>query len=365
MAARINWSKHLDTLDCSLDEYITRNAAGLTDVQLSQRLTPAYGSRISINAVTKRRGLVLGVAKTGGPNSVLRQVVSESPFTKYDSPPQIESDRVAIFPDIQAPYQDSSFINKVLDLCNSWDVKDAILAGDAIENSSLSHFDPAWVDEVDIHEGSLPDKIADELIDLMDTMPKAAKDKLRGFIEKKGRKSNKTASGAGQEWHHARIALREMCSQFDRMIWTIGNHEGRLLRQIQSPMLPQDVKRLFLGEDARVEIAPYYYCMVISGGETWRIIHPKSSGRGDAQWYCSKYLQHVIMAHSHHWLMAKDRSGRFFAIEAGAMVDENRLPYVSQRDTKMHKHLLGAVILRDGKPYLLGEDTDFELMKKM
>ena len=129
--------------------------------------------------------------------------------------------------------------------------------------------------------------------------------------------------------------------------------------------MPDDLKRMFVGDDPKVQIAPYYYCKIISNGVEWRVTHPKSSGKGDAKWYSSKYLTNTIMAHNHHLVLQMDRSGTYWAIETGMIVDEKRLPYQAQRDTKMDMHLLGATIIRDGKAWLLHQDTSWDLLKKL
>lgn len=358
------WRVRIDSLGCTPEEYLLQNVSGMTDVQIAQSLT-SYGKRtVTTNAVAKYREM-LGITKTGGLTTQVVQTVAESPFAKYDSPPEIESERILILPDVQAPYQHSAFLNNVLDLANKWKVKDCVLAGDVLENSSLTHFDPAWIDQSHVEQQALPDDIANELIDLALNLPRSAKDKITKFIEKKGRKSNRTASGAGEEWHVARIAIKQMCKQFDRLVWIMGNHEGRLLRQVQSPMLPDDIKRLFLGDDSRVTIAPYYFCKILSSGIEWQVIHPKSSAKGDAKWYASKFLVNTIMAHNHQLVMQKDRSGKYWAIESGCVVDETRLPYVAQRQTKADMHLLGATIIRNGRAWLLHEESPWDELAKL
>ena len=71
------------------------------------------------------------------------------------------------------------------------------------------------------------------------------------------------------------------------------------------------------------------------------------------------------MAHNHQICLQKDRSGVYWAIETGTCVDEMRLPYVAQRQTKADMHLLGATIIRDGFPWLLTEDSPWELLGKI
>jgi len=337
-------------------EYLVKNAWSMTDLDITRELAAA-GFRRSISSIKNHRQEG-GFVKFHG-----EVIVKESPFVKYDSPPVIEADRVAILPDIQFPYHHAEFVNNVLALCKAWNVKHCVLAGDVIENSSLTQFDPAW--DGDANPEGISDDLADELADVIAKLPKSAAQQVKAVIEKRGRKTLPNASGVSDEWHIARKELRKLVDCFDDLVWTIGNHEGRVLRQVQSPIFPEDLKRMFLGDEAKVRIAPYYYAIVKSGGVEWRVIHPKSSAKYDSRHYASKFLTNIAMAHSHQWVMQKDRSGKYWGIEIGAMVDERRLPYVSQRDAKHDAHLLGALIIRNGKPWLLGEDSDWEALVGM
>jgi len=355
------WSKKIDSLGVTGDEYLKQSSIGMTDAQIAEVITKHTGRKVTFDIVNSHRRR-LGIYKTGGPNTA---VVGVSPYAKYDSPPLIEADKIVILGDVQAPYTHSDFTNRVLDLAKAWGVKHSVLAGDLLEFSSLTHFDPQWVDQRDIETQGIPDKLADDLISLMDSLPKSVKAKMKSVIEKHGRQSNVTASGAGEEWHHARKTIRRLVEFFDHSEWIMGNHCGRLLRQIQSPLVPNDLKRLFADDSDKVHISPYYFCELISNHVKWRVIHPKSAGRDDPQIYASKLLTNIIMCHSHHWNFGKDRSGKFFSISNGCLVDERLLAYVATRDQKTFQHLLGATFIMYGKPYLVGEDTDFDAMGKM
>ena len=337
-------------------EYVTRNAAHLTDSQISKKLT-SFGFPCTAGSVEHKRRQ-LGIAKTGGLNT---HIVSESPFVKYDNPPVVEADRVVIIGDTQFPFHHAEFVNQVLDLCKAWNVRYCVLAGDVIECSSLSHFDPNWEGG---NNNGIPDEVMDDLIELK-SLGKSVSAKLDALIDKHGRRELASAGSVAEEWGYAKNDLRRLVNQFDDIVWEIGNHEGRVLRQMQSPFLPEDLKRMFLGDEPKVRIAPYYFTLIKSGGIDWRVTHPKSSAKGDAKWYASKYLVNVLMAHNHHLVMQRDRSGKYWAIEIGACVDESRLPYVSQRDTKGDSHILGAAIIRDGKCWLLHEESPWELLRKL
>lgn len=295
-----------------------------------------------------------------GPYGAPANIVPPSGYIRYDQPPIIRADRIVILPDIQFPYHHADFLNKVLYLCHKWNVRHAILAGDVIENSALTHFDPNWEGE-----GKLSEEVVADLVDIISGLPEKTAQKVRAVIEKHGAHDSVNPGGISEEWGHARKALRRLVDQFDEIVWELGNHEGRILRQLQSPTSPEEIKRLFLGDMEKVKISPYYYCIVESGNTTWRIIHPKSSAKGDARWYAAKYLTNVVMAHSHQWMMQKDRSGMFWAIETGMIVDEARLPYVAQRDNKADRHLLGATIIVDGNPWLLHDGINWERLAQM
>mgnify|MGYP001564309952 CR=1 FL=1 len=365
-ATYLRWEAVIASLGMSASEYVRQNCGAFTDAELSRNLNQ-LGFKTNTNSVDKKRermgiGKVLTHAHNYSPYDT-NAPIGESSFARYDSPPTVTADRVAIFPDIQFPYHHHEFTNRVLGLCRAWNVRHCILAGDVIENSSLSRFDPAWAGAG--NSGGIPDKVTDDLLDVMAKMKPKDAAGVRAVIEKHGRKTIDNADGVSEEWGYSKKPIAAIVAQFDEVVWVLGNHEGRLLRQMKSPFLPENLKQMFVGDDPKVTIAPYYYCLVVSKGVEWRVTHPKSSTKGDAKWYASKYLVNTIMCHNHHLVLQMDRSGKFFAVETGTMADESRLPYVAQRDTKGDAHILGATIIRDGKAWLLHADTDWALLNKI
>ena len=356
----IGWQDKIPNINKSAREIIRERAPIYRDVDIAQYLT-SVGFMCTRDAVSKYRQK-MGMRKQASGLAEAGTLIGESPFAKYDSPPVVEADCAVIMPDIQAPYHHHEFMNHVLDLCDALKVKTAIWAGDVIENSSLTHFDPNWAQE-GLVNGGVPDALADELIDMSEAMGKKVIEGVRELLLKHGRRVENNPAGVSEEWAHARKVLQVMEGLFDKIEWQIGNHEGRILRQMQSPFFPEDLRRLFVSD--KVHISPYYYCILKSGGVDWRITHPKPSSKGDAKWIASRYLTNVIMAHNHQLVMQKDRSGKFWAIETGMMVDESRLPYVAQRDTKGDMHSLGATLILDGQPILLYENSPWELLKRL
>ncbi len=112
-------------------------------------------------------------------------------------------------------------------------------------------------------------------------------------------------------------------------------------------------------------IGPYYFSYLKSGGQDFRIEHPKSAAKSAATTLAAKYQCHILMAHSHYLSSSFDVSGNYWAIQMGHCVDEQRLPYAAQRSTTAPAHSLGAVIVRDGHPWLLHHKTDWEKLAKI
>jgi uncharacterized membrane protein AbrB (regulator of aidB expression) len=144
----------------------------------------------------------------------------------------------------------------------------------------------------------------------------------------------------------------------------LGNHEGRLLRALQTALNPEELTTLLkTGEHWR--IAPFYYSYLISGGVKWLIEHPKSAAASTPAVLAAKFSCNVLMGHSHHFSITMDVSGAYYAAEIGCTVDEERLPYAAQRHTRAAAHSLGAAIIRNGYPWILNKFTDWSSLISM
>jgi predicted phosphodiesterase len=287
--------------------------------------------------------------------------IPESPYPRYDSPPIIEGDAL-ILPDAEIPFHHAEFINRVLELAQAWKIKQMIAAGDLLHFDSLSGWEPNWKDEEE--HGVLDDDDEKTLVDFAMTLSKSRQQELLDITMKLGKKT--AEHDYGEEMKHSRKTLRALNECFDSFVWVLGNHEGRLLRTYDSPLPTSELLvDMELKKGGKWTIAPFYYCLLNSNGETFRITHPKTTANGAARGLASQYFQHIIMGHSHKMFFDWDTSGKYYAIQMGHCVDEERLAYVAQRDCKRDSHKLGAVIVRNGYPYLLTEQLDWERMKKL
>ena len=288
-----------------------------------------------------------------------RQVMRPSPYPIYDKPLEMEGDAVVI-PDPEFPYHEADFLNRVLDLADAWKIKQCNIAGDALHLNAISKFEPAWKAQpkntmTEAQEERLlalankaKGKLRDELIDAITSDP----------IEQDG-------DDVANEVETARRALIRLGEQFDLVDYVIGNHDGRFLSTLNSPTFADQLLKFIGLTEPKWRIAPYYYSYIRSGGELFRIEHPKSASQSTASKLASKYLCHVLMGHSHLLSSQFDQSGSFWAMHMGHCVDERRLPYASQRSNTSPAHVLGAVIIRGGFPHLLMERTPWKQYAKM
>jgi hypothetical protein len=327
------------------DEIVRMHLSGITFREIGEHLG------LSINTVKTHWYLAKGQASAKIP---------ESPYPRYDTPPELEGDAL-ILPDAEIPFHHADFINRVLDLAEAWKIKQMIAAGDLLHFDSLSGWEPNWAVKPN---GGLSEKDEKRLMDLAMTLPKSHQQKFMETIADIGGQSEDGAGFSG-EMHHARKTLQALDQLFDKFVWVLGNHEGRLLRAINSPVMPSELLNLMKLEEGKWQIAPFYYCLLNTPKGTFRITHPKSAANGAARGLASQYFQHIIMGHSHKIFFDYDPSGTYFAIQCGHTVDENRLAYCAQRDAKRDSHKLGAVIIKNGYPYLLTEQLDWERMKRL
>jgi hypothetical protein len=335
------------------------------DTAIKNKIVMLHDSGKSYREIGEMLGLAGGTVKThyhlatGQPS----YKIPESPYPRYDSPPVIQGDAL-IIPDAEIPFHHAEFINRILDLADAWGIKQMIAAGDLLHFDSLSGWEPNWAVKPN---GGLSEKDEKTLIDVALTLPKNHQQKVLDTITKIG--GAVEDHGFSGEMHHARTTLKALNSCFDSLVWVLGNHEGRLLRAINSPVEPSELLNMMRlkkdDEDTKWRIAPYYYCLLETESGTFRITHPKSAAKGAAESIASKYLMHVLMGHSHALRFDFDKSGNFYAIQMGHCVSEERLAYASQRDTVRDAHKLGAVIVKNGFPYLLHQGVQWEQLKKM
>jgi hypothetical protein len=282
--------------------------------------------------------------------------VFESPYPSFDNPLVMEGDAI-VFPDTEFPYHNAEFINNCLDLADAWKIDKAILAGDALHFNSISKWEASW--KADGNAG-ISEKAEKDLLDL--DLSSSARQKIIAIIQKYDTPSE---NDAGSEIATSRDCLTRLGQQFEKVDYVIGNHDGRFLAALNSPIFARQLLQFIGVDNPKFRIAPYYFSWLDTERGRFRIVHPKGAAASTAYNLASKFQCHILMAHSHRWSVLKDRSGSFYAIQMGCCVDETKLAYAAQRDVAGDAHALGAVIVRGGYPFLLGVDTPWSVMKRL
>lgn len=286
--------------------------------------------------------------------------VKESPYPKYDNPLVMEGNALVI-PDPEFPFHHAEFINRILDLAQAWKINQCIIGGDILHFDSLSAWQPNW--ENQNGKGGLDEKQELAFIEFAKGLGKKQQERAFELLDKIGEKIEDGDPNVSEELVVSRKAVKALAECFDNVDLIIGNHEGRILRQLHSPLFPNEITRLI--DMQKWRIAPFYYQYLISNNEKFIIEHPKSATMVTAEKLASKFQCHTIVCHSHMLQFTWDISGRFYCITTGCCADEQRFAYAAQRHTNTKAHHLGATIVRDGYPHLLYTGIDWKRMEKM
>jgi hypothetical protein len=296
-------------------------------------------------------------------NGIVKRTVSESPYPKYDAPLVMEGDAL-ILPDLEFPFHHADFVNRCLELAQGWNIRQCILAGDVLHFDSISGWEPNWIQE---NKGGIMEEAETELMESIKLLTPKDQGIMMTVLGNIGTRSEQ--DGMSTELKVARRELEKLIDLFGRIDFLLGNHEGRLLRALETTLSPTDLLRLLTPDEKAVpaswRIAPYYFSYLDTDAGRYQIEHPKGAAEGTAQGLAAKYHAHIIMGHSHLLDFSWDVSGMYYAIHAGHCVDELRLPYAAQRHTTKRTHKHGAVIVRGGCPWLLHDGVDWTALMRM
>lgn len=281
-----------------------------------------------------------------------------STYGKWTNPPIVHGNAFILM-DAHFPYHNAEFINNCLKVCRAWKIENCILGGDAFDAESFN---------------AHPDNFADDGKMVIDTRLRSQLIKFANKMKSEKEKNDlidlldKTVTEDGnitEELRETRKCLKYIQDTFGHTLWIMGNHEQRIVKLLEKALSVADISRLLGTDNAKWEVSAYFWAVLKSGGVDWQIEHPINSGKGSSKKLAAKFTTNIIMGHGHHISMATDPSGEFIAIEPGAGADEERMGYVSQRHNAGDKHGLGAVIVRNGRAYMLNKFTDWDLMCKV
>lgn len=299
------------------------------------------------------------ILREQGNGRFLGGAVEESRFTVYDTPLEMVGDAL-ILNDLHCPFHHAEFINQCLMIAKAWGIKKCIIGGDLMDMKAVSN----WGDDYkDGQSGRLAEAEAQRLHDFAMELKGAKRDEFIEILEGMGAYS-KTDSTFDEELVTTGRVFNQIAVQFEKVDVFMGNHDNWMLRALGQAVEPDTYRRMMgIGDNPAWRFSSYYYSVLISGGEKWQIEHPNLSGKYASWQLAANELCNIIMAHNHHVNMSFDRSGTFWAIESGCCADPSRIEYASKRHRGGHKSTLGAVIVRNGYPYMLTQKTDWEFIK--
>ena len=279
---------------------------------LCQHLTEEGRNSAEIAAVFAERG----IARTQKAIQRRRErqgwhaKVAASPVRPLAGPLVAEGDML-ILPDPHCPFHDAAWVNRCIDLALSWGVELAGIPGDLIDWTAFSHYGR--------HAGV------------------EAEDEIRA----------------------AEQFMRTLALSFERVYCAPGNHELRLARMVGYALSLERLAEWWVTRPNILTTRRQWFWLD-SGGQRYRVVHPRNYSRNppsNSVRLCAKYRTHIIAGHSHHWGMAYDVSGQSIAIDAGMCAAERLLDYVQEETANNPRMVQGAVIVRDGIPYLLSPDN--------
>ena len=281
--------------------------------------------------------------------------VPESRYPTYDQPLTIEGDAIVLL-NLHIPFHSAEFINKCLLVARAWGIRKAFLGGDVLDlhafNGFAGHFEEA-------EKKVISSDLESRLFALAEKMP--AKYRMALIDELAG--AEPESGNVGAEIAESRSVLTALQMEFDEIVWIMGNHEQRVIRSLERVLPAVQLAELFGASDPKWKVSSYFWGLLVSGGEEYQIEHPNTIRKGASKTLAAKYQKHIIMGHNHQFVIQHDVSGRFWAIEPGMCCDERKMDYASKRHSVSDAHIPGAVMVVNGKPYMLNDGmTDWDGM---
>jgi len=159
-------------------------------------------------------------------------------------------------------------------------------------------------------------------------------------------------AGLEEERAQARRGMKKLRKVFDRIVYSLGNHDIRLVYQLEGKMSFAESIKMFLGDD-EVEVTGRDYVLIETPEGLYRACHTKSYSRNPLAVpakLADRHRCHIISGHTHHHAIGKSPSG-YWAISNGTAQDYNRTEYLHRWTTDFPVWGLGGTFLIDGVPY--------------
>lgn len=162
----------------------------------------------------------------------------------------------------------------------------------------------------------------------------------------------KTQDSLREELTVVTSLIRLLLSSFDRVYWSRGNHEERLLRVLDGQdILPLLAELMAKGEAGELKLTDAPTMLL---DDNWRLEHPKTYSRDAtkvATAVAAIFHKNVASAHGHFIGYKHDVSGEYIGLDLGGMFDIEKQEYLYLGGVTTHPRWNpGFWIYRDGRP---------------
>lgn len=142
------------------------------------------------------------------------------------------------------------------------------------------------------------------------------------------------------EQYAGNTVMKKLLETFDKIYFSWGNHDARVHKALGYNVDFATAMKMMLfelsdEEMSRITFSNLDHIIVNSPRGAYRINHPKSYSATpltQARNMASKFLCHVVNAHSHHTAISHDVSGQYVCAELGGFFQTNKTMYL-QRTT--------------------------------
>jgi hypothetical protein len=159
-----------------------------------------------------------------------------------------------------------------------------------------------------------------------------------------------------QERDAGRLLLMDWLEVFSEIVIIMGNHDRRMQRANAGEVDAADIFGMLV-QNPKITVSNYGYLDIESGGEVYRVTHPRNYGRNQltvAGQLALKHDCHVISFHEHHLSKGRDVYGRHVTVNGGCLADQKKLAYAHLEDSTGASMDLGFVRLQNGVAQPLG-----------
>jgi hypothetical protein len=220
----------------------------------------------------------------------------------------------AVTADWHVPLYDAKLVNEFLDEAS--DYSNLLIAGDFLNGDSLSQYYP-----------------------------------------------KQKSAGIEKELSEAQALMEILCSNFSRIVFTLGNHDYRYTKaaEYREPFVEsmtevfKDVPR----HGCKLVFSNLDHCYITSNKERYFIAHPSTYSKSPLNnplAIAEIKKCHVLAAHTHHCAMGWDPSGAYVVGELGGFFNIQQTEYL-QGTTTYPNWCNGYWFITNGKPYMISHGS--------